>query len=158
VTANGTRRARLWSAADGMAVSIMEEASSEIERAWFSPAGRFLLTGDRTFGARVWTADGGPLPNPSSPDLIKVFAFCPAERTLLSTHGDLSGAICVWNLMEGKQVDMLRCPRTEVTAIEWAGDGQSVLTASRDGIIRLWSVNPWSCDMELDVKAGPAHQ
>jgi WD40 repeat protein len=158
VTANGTRRARLWSAADGTPLSIVGGASSEIERAWFSTAGRFLLTGSQTLGARVWAIDGTPLPNPQSADWVSVFAFCPAERILLSTQGDRSGSICVWDLTEGKQVDTLRCPRTEVTAIEWASDGQSVLTASRDGIIRIWSVNPWSCHMELDAKAGAVDQ
>jgi WD40 repeat protein len=65
--------------------------------------------------------------------------------SLLAT-GDLDGKICLWRVVDGKQVLTLQGHTGWIWAVTFSPDGKTLASCSHDSLIRLWDVQ--SLDFE----------
>ncbi len=106
----------------------------------FSPDARTLLTADYYGPVRIidvatgnevrqleGTRHGGLVPHAFSSDGKQVV-----------TMAGITGAIQFWDTATGKEVPLTAGHRGAVSALAFSGDGTSLVTASRDGTVRLW--------------------
>ncbi|HOP04736.1 MAG TPA: hypothetical protein PL017_08625 [Tenuifilaceae bacterium] len=64
------------------------------------------------------------------------------ERNLLAAgFGNFQGAVYLWNMKTGEQVNVLRGHNAKITGISFSSDGKYMATASYDGSVRLWHVD-----------------
>jgi WD40 repeat protein len=66
-------------------------------------------------------------------------AFSPDGALLATTSYDRT--VRVWNLAEGTS-RVLRGHTASVEVVKWIDGGERLLTASRDGTLRIWPVPP----------------
>jgi WD40 repeat protein len=118
-----------------------------IGAAAYSPDGRIIATGGFDDTARLWDAQAGQsIPKPLShlkSSWIQSVAFSPDGHTLLTASGHYvyefrRGEAQLWDVATGKLLRRLSGHEREVTAVAYAADGQTVVTASRDGSVRFW--------------------
>jgi WD40 repeat protein len=124
-------------------------------RAAISPDGRLLATGDISNGVRVWDvsqafrtgSDNYPEPvfknshsgiagKPSG--LVWAVAFHPGGDMLASAGGD--GKIYLWNVQDGKSMDILLGHDAAVTSLAFSPDGKYLVSGSLDATVRFWEI------------------
>jgi eukaryotic-like serine/threonine-protein kinase len=103
----------------------------------FSPDGRRLLVIDPKRSARVWdAATGWPLTPPLRHEKqLSQAVFGPDSRRVLSWGG---AEARVWDAT-GRPLTPALVHNGEVTTALFSPDGARILTASADGIVRLWA-------------------
>jgi WD40 repeat protein/class 3 adenylate cyclase len=106
----GDYRPRLWDAASGAEVAVLQGHSGDVYDGAFSPDGRWLVSAGAAGEALVW--DLAPLEKDAP----------PAAALTLSPSARLSGH-------QGLVLDA-----------EFSPDGRQVVTAAADGTARLWTI------------------
>jgi WD40 repeat protein/tetratricopeptide (TPR) repeat protein len=150
--------ARVWEAATGRPVTPPMHHEGVVQRASFSPDGRFLLTtcvsraADR-YQVQVWDrATGQPVTKPLvHPQTVWHETFSPGGR--LVATGCADGAARIWHLVgQAFEPDSPRGVRLEsltyvlakhggpVWHVAFSADARHLLTASDDGTARVWDV------------------
>jgi WD40 repeat protein len=156
VTANETRRVRVWSASKGESLGLLD-GGWEIEDAGFSPDGKMIFARGNANSLQLWRVDDGvALPDPWGTHSVALFALSPEGKHLLTTNGDAAGKVQVWEIASGRAVGVSGHGAT-VTTIEWSDNGRLVMTAGEDGVIRVWDVATWSTRGLMDARAGTVH-
>ncbi|HEY0991146.1 MAG TPA: AAA family ATPase [Kofleriaceae bacterium] len=109
-----------------------------IERAAFSPDGRWIATASRDHTAAVWDVDtGAAVLGPLEHDgAVLDVAFSPDGARLVTASADHSARI--WSLPSGEPVALL-AHDAKVHLACFSNDGGTLLTASWDHTARVWS-------------------
>jgi WD40 repeat protein/serine/threonine protein kinase len=131
---------RLWDVATGLKVgpNMAHQAGSYVAVA-FSPDDKILATGGGDGVVRLWqTTSAKKLPYElEHKEAINTVAFNPDGQTILAV-GDATAQR--WELATGKAVGPpMRLPYDANAAVA-CPDGQTIVTASRNGSVRLWEV------------------
>jgi WD40 repeat protein len=103
----------------------------------YSPNGRFHVTWEMAPVVHVWDANTGQrLHDLRHEERIEAVDYDPGS-TLLRTSGR-DAQVRIWGLADGKLVvPPLRHPRI-VGAARFLSDGRQVMSASEDGVLRVW--------------------
>jgi len=129
---------RLWDAATGSALAVLEHASTGFGVAW-SPDGRRLASsGD--FTVRVWDAATGAALAvlEGHTDGVSSVAWSPDGGRLASASYD--GTVRVWDAATGTPLTVLERHTDWVTSVAWSPDGRLLASGSDDGTVRVWDV------------------
>lgn len=102
-----------------------------------SPDGNTLVSGSRDGILRFWNLGTGELRSTfKNLGEVNHLAISPDNQLLASIHQ--SYAILIWNLQTGKlQAELSGYPDNFVS-VDFSADGQTLLSQSQDGIIRIW--------------------
>jgi WD40 repeat protein len=135
LTAARDGHARLWDVDKGGATGDYVHAGSAVTAAAIAASSRVATAGDDGT-LRLWNPGAArPIPTRS---LIRVVEFDRTAQQVAGAADDRS--VSVWDTRTG----VLRAHFTghgdSVVAVQFAADGQRLLTASRDGTARVWDV------------------
>jgi WD40 repeat protein len=146
---------RLWDVASGR---LMRAGPSAVNCIAFSPDGRTVLSGTSDGMLELWDATTGrqfkiltPSRDPGDHAPMNSVAFSPDGRTVLSAESNL---LQLWDLASGELLrtivdhelnGQVRLPYSAgvhiyVKSVTFSPDGQTVLSGSQDGMLRLWDV------------------
>jgi WD40 repeat protein/predicted Ser/Thr protein kinase len=122
------------------------EHEKEVVRVVFSPEGMRLVTVSRDMTAKLWTLDkAGNLDGPeqvfeAAPDTGVVWTadFSPDGTMLALGLGD--GTVQL-NPLRGGPSMLLLGHTSDAFRVRFAADGQSLVSASHDGTVRVWSTD-----------------
>src|SRR5262249_48889267 len=135
--------ARVWDVATGRPITAPIRHEGVVQRASFSPDGRFILTtcvsrAANRSQAQVWdAATGRPITPPLvHPQSVLHEAFSPDGR--LVATGCRDGVARAWDAATGKALPVLARHGGPVRYVSFSPDGRRLLTASEDGTARIW--------------------
>lgn len=140
-TAGQDGRVCLWNAANGVHIqNLMHDAA--VILVTFSNDGQKVLTTGADGKGYIWY----PFSNKYRAILdsgtqypLHDALFSPDSNLVIAIAGPFS--VYVWDAQTGKIKATLKHPR-KVTSISSSPDGTNLLTASEDGILRLWQLEP----------------
>jgi WD40 repeat protein len=135
-------RARIWDAASGRLLHALGSSPLPLTDVAFSPDGRLLLTTRMGIkdNVQLWDVASGKLRR----EMVGAFGSVPAgdfspDGRWIVTAGPISAAL--WQTGSGHPYFFLRGGDTKLqslTGVSFSPDGQLVLSASKDGSVRLY--------------------
>jgi WD40 repeat protein/tetratricopeptide (TPR) repeat protein len=138
-----TSQARVWEAATGRAITPPIRLEGLVQRASFSPDGRYFLTVSAGSPANlnqieVFDAATG---RPAGPALVHAqfvlgAVFSPDGRQVATASSDATTR--VWDVATGEALVTLREHTGAVNSVAFRADGRCLVTASDDGTARVW--------------------
>ncbi|MBL8848700.1 MAG: hypothetical protein JNG89_03410, partial [Planctomycetaceae bacterium] len=115
---------------------------ASVTSAAISPDGAVIFTGHSDGQGRVWRGDADqPLLLQGHTRSVTAAAFVPTDpNRLLTASGDQT--VAQWDLAAGRELpDLALHHQGWVTSLTVSDDGQSAVTASEDGFVRLWEIS-----------------
>lgn len=109
----------------------------------FSPDGVTLATGHYNGAVNLWDfRTGEKLLSFASDELIQSLAFSPDGR-LLATGGSFQNSfVRLWSAGSGALLRTLEGHTGGVTSLSFSPDSKYLVSASYDGVVRLWGIRP----------------
>ena len=160
VTAHADGKARLWSAADGKPLGVLDGHKDEVLDATFTPDGRRVVTASADGTVKVWDADThkelATLTDPSDdpkvvPTGVYTVAVSPEGQNV--SAGGKDGKLRMWRLDGGNLTSVRDGGVGEIQAVRYSPDGKWVAAAGRSGGVRVWERRTDKPPIELT--AGP---
>jgi WD40 repeat protein len=137
VTASDDHTVRIWDAATGEALWVLDHQSN-VSTAAFSPDGKRVVTASLDHTARVWdAATGKPVTPPLAHQDSVVSAAFDRDGTRVVT-ASLDKTARVWDAATGQPVTPPLLHDDIVQAASFSPDGTRVITASLDKTARVW--------------------
>ncbi|MCZ6545751.1 MAG: hypothetical protein O6913_08615, partial [Chloroflexi bacterium] len=145
VTASDDTTARVWDAATGGNLVVLQGHSRGLRAAHFSPDGRRVVTASHDATARIWDAATGDSLATLRGHTHAVFdvAFSPDGKTIATAS--LDGNARLWDSASGRLHVELRGHTKKLDQVAFSPDGRFVATASHDGTARAWEVKSGTC-------------
>ena len=139
VTASEDNSARVWDAANGNRLAVLEGHSGRLLAAVFSPDGRHVVTASTDHTARLWNLEEGTASAIilKHGDVVRTAAFSPDGARLVTGSDD--NIARVWDARTGKQLLILEHTAPVRVAV-FDPDARRILTGSDDAIVRLWDI------------------
>jgi WD40 repeat protein len=139
----------LWETKSGKQV-WQNRADEEIEVVGFTRNGKFVISGGEDKKIRIWKAKTGKLVR-SVDNLAGFDAMDVANNRPLVAMGDEAGQILLINTLNWKQTDLVMQGEDELTGaaqgvhadvnqLHFSADDQQLLSAGRNGEVKLWKV------------------
>jgi WD40 repeat protein len=138
VTASDDGTARLWDAASGKVIAVLQGHAGTVWSAAFSPDGTRIVTASSDRTARLWDAATG----------MPVAVLEGHEETVSSASFSLDGLRIVtasddksarlWDARTGAPIAVMRGHTGLVTSAVFSADGGRVVTGSTDNTARIW--------------------
>ncbi|MDX2231969.1 MAG: NB-ARC domain-containing protein [Leptolyngbyaceae cyanobacterium bins.349] len=137
---------KLWDLASGECLQTFTGHSRRVQAIAFSPDGRWLASSSSDQTIAVWDVPTGrclrTLQNQG--DHIRAIAFSPFQSPFFQQTGQL--LLCsyaettakLWNAHTGELLHELHGHTSRIWAIAFSPDGQTLITGSEDGTLRLW--------------------
>ena len=131
---------RLWDAATGRLVRLIQPKEGWIWSVAFSPDGRLLATGGDHRGrkVRLWEVATGKCVATLAghADAIHAVAFAPHGKTLVTACYD--GTTRVWEIATEKELFQFSAGESRLNAAAFSPDGKLLATADHTNAVRLW--------------------
>ncbi|MFE9722579.1 WD40 repeat domain-containing protein [Streptomyces sp. NPDC005794] len=116
----------------------------------FSPDGRYLLTSSSDYTARLWTVPHLRLVAVLSAheDDVEMSAFHPSRELIATASRD--HRVRVYDFT-GRLLTTFAGHTADVISVEWAGDGDELISSSDDGTVKRWSLATGQLVSELST-------
>ncbi|MBY0524475.1 MAG: WD40 repeat domain-containing protein [Gemmataceae bacterium] len=142
---------KLWEVESRKEIGLLPDTTGRVGSVAFSPDGKRLATGG-TGIVQVWSvATQAELLN-LKPGGGGRCAFSPKGNVLATSGPFTEKTAILWDLESGKQQAVLKGHDTYVTALAFSADGKLLFTGSRDGCIKIWSVEAGKVQQTLREK------
>ncbi|AFY57241.1 WD40 repeat-containing protein [Rivularia sp. PCC 7116] len=139
VTGSRDGTARLWDK-NGKLIKILEGHKDWIESVAFNRDGNYIATASRDGNIRLWNKNGKFIKALEVYQYgIKDIAFSPTNRELIAV-AYYDGTVRFWDKDSNFLLQELVGHGDQVHSIAFSPDGKQIVTGSRDGTARLWSV------------------
>ncbi|MEW6495299.1 MAG: serine/threonine protein kinase, partial [Cyanobacteriota bacterium] len=145
---NGGTSIKIWDMPTGKLQHTLETSSSEmscspnsvlpfaLSSIAISPDGNTLVSGSYDGILKFWNLGTGELRSTFKIGKVNDLAISPDSQLLASIHQNY--AILIWDIKSGKLLAELSGYPDEFVNVHFSPDGQTLLSQSRDGIIRVW--------------------
>ncbi|MBL9147667.1 MAG: protein kinase [Phycisphaerae bacterium] len=163
LTAANEPSVRVWDAATGASVATCATLGGNVLSATFTPDGSRVVAGDRTGMVHLFDASSGRALARlrGHVDGVTSLATAPRGATIASASADMT--LRLWDpaaLDEGPGVPLgdvvLKGHREPVVAAAFGGaPGNEVVTASRDGTIRIWNRYTGAEEARFEIELAP---
>jgi WD40 repeat protein len=141
----------LWDAQTGQERAVLKEHIRSTWSVVFSPDGRMLAVGGRTWDAenkrevetvRLWDATTGQERAlfKGHTGHVESVAFGGDGKTLASGGSD--GAVRLWDVAAGQERATLKGHGGPVNSVAFSPDGRTLASGSEDNTVRLWEALP----------------
>jgi WD40 repeat protein len=128
LTTSLDKTSRLWDL-NGQEIATL----SGVNTAVFTADGKFILTQTYDDNAQLWDLRGNLIKQyPGYGDAV----LSPDLKHAVTRNDNVAG---VWDLQGHLLVELVH--DEYITSVEFSPDGQNILAASNDGIVRLWDLN-----------------
>jgi len=134
----GDNTIRLWDAASGKNVGVLQGHTREVLSVAFSPDGKTIASGSWDKTIRLWDAASGKSLSvlQGHTDSVWSVAFSPDGKTIAS--GSWDKTIRLWDAASGKSLSVLQGHTGSVYSVAFSPDGKTIASGSWDKTIRLW--------------------
>jgi WD40 repeat protein len=137
-TAGYDNQVILWDAATHTALTrvLHDHLANQCS---FSPDGKWLLTSSSDYSARLWSVPDLRLRAvlDAHDDDVEMSVFHPDKNLIATASRDHCVRVFDFN---GAVVATFRGHTADVISVEWAADGDGLISSSDDGTIRRWSL------------------
>lgn len=139
VSASADRTLKLWDVATGRELATFSGHKGAVNNCDFSPDGHSIVSACADGSLKLWDATlVRPVPAwAGHGESVNLCTFSPDGAYLVSVS-DL--VLKVWDGQSGKERATLRGHADTVTACAFLPDARRVVSASRDGMIRIWDL------------------
>lgn len=137
-SAGADRSIRLWNLQQGGALRVLAGHEDAVLRLAFSPDGTQLVSAAADGTLRLHEVATGRVLRHlrSHTDEVSALCFCDAGRLLAS--GSRDRQLCLHDARSGTLLRKMQHPDWLRTLLPWPADDACLLSASRDGLVRLW--------------------
>lgn len=139
VTGSDDRTIRIWEVAGGKSLALLQGNSGEVFAVALSSNGKLLLSAGSDRLVRLWDLrtkkETRVFTGHTAP--VRCVAFAPDGKRIVSGGDDRS--LRIWDVASGEELFDLGGHADAITAVVWSKDGH-ILSSSRDGTVRWWSV------------------
>jgi ABC-type phosphate transport system substrate-binding protein/tetratricopeptide (TPR) repeat protein len=144
-----------WSADGGALGEPLPAHTGPVTALAFSPDGNRIISGGADGTVRFWDAVGNPVGEPiaahSSP--VSTLAVWP-DGTFVT--GSTDGTLRPWDTLGNPTGEPIAAHGGTVRSVATAADGQTLATAGKDGVAKLWSADG-TPQAELQGHSGPVN-
>jgi WD40 repeat protein len=154
ITGSRDATARIWDAKNGRPVTGLLSHEDSVDCVTFSSDSRFAATGTRDRTICIWdVAQGKAIREPLKFDSeVNSIRFHPSVATqIVATFGNVARVL---DIKTGEIVRSLDHPDV-VTTAQFDARGDNVVTTSKDGFARLWSVRTGEAAKKSKSQSGP---
>ena len=136
VSADGSGIGKVWDLSGEELFTFRD--TTRIWSVTFSRDGRWIVTGNDDFTAKVWSAANGKerLALRGHTAHIHSAAFSPDGRRVVTGSADQTAKL--WDLTTGQELLTFKGHKDWVFAVAFSPDGQRIVTASGDKTIKVW--------------------
>ena len=138
LTASADKTARIWDAATGATIAVLQGHEDYVNTAAYSSDGQQIVTASRDQTARVWdaatAAELAILRGHES--WVMSAQFSPDGNRAVTASQDKTARI--WDAASGHELMALRGHEAALWAATFSSDGTRILTASEDKTARIW--------------------
>jgi hypothetical protein len=129
-----------WALYAGVARVVLTHPEA-LQRAAWSPDGKFIVTASSDKTARVWSADGTgePLLLRGHEDTVYSAAWSPDGKRIVTASRDKTAR--VWSADGTGEPLLLRGHEHWVNWAMFSPDGKRIVTASQDKTVRVWNAD-----------------
>ncbi|MGK0187513.1 MAG: DNA-binding beta-propeller fold protein YncE [Verrucomicrobiales bacterium] len=135
---SGDKTVKLWDAATGRELAILEGHYHSVTSVAFSPDGTRLASGSRDKTVKLWDAATGRemATLEGHDDSVTSLAFSPDGTRVAS--GSRDKTVKLWDAATGREMATLEGHANSVTSVAFSPDGTRVASGSWDKTVKLW--------------------
>jgi len=135
---------RVWDLKDGAWLwNFPTSFTGAVSALAFSPFGNYLASGHYDGMVRLWNMDNGEmLVEFQAPGVVECLAFSPDGSLIASGSSFSSSAVRIWEVASGQLLRHLEGHQAGVTRLLFSPHGDYLVSASYDGMMRVWGLWP----------------
>nr|MBF6613202.1 PD40 domain-containing protein [Chloroflexota bacterium] len=118
--------------------SPLEGHTAPVNRASFSPDGRFVLTAGVDGTAKIWESGSGRVARTLASGSGSVAAAVWSPDGKFVATGGAGGAIRIWNASSAQILYTLQTGANSVASLAYSPDGRSIAAGTGSGIAQIW--------------------
>jgi hypothetical protein len=166
VSGSTDKSVKVWDASGGQLLQTLSSGSGVVTSVAFTPNGKRIVSGTFDRSVNVWDSNSGQLLLSARTDTggswnkvpsVSSIAISPDSTRVVVGSGDWT--VLLLSLVTGEQLAPFRDHTLEhydvVTSVAFFPNGKVIVSASRDGTVKIWDAETGRIQRTLTDHAGP---